>query len=905
MAASVGGGKPGAGHEGGHVRSLLRWWREWRDAREEYSASAEEMRFHVEQETERNMLNGMTPDEARRAAMQAFGGIERFVEAAHDERPGTRWSDFRLSWLDWKLGSRMLLKYPGMSLISVITLAAAIGVGAAWFKMTMTMLDPKLPLEDGDRIVRVEYWDESTLAPELRTAHEFPLWRERLGSIEQLGAHRTAQRNLILPGRQPEIVRMAEMTAAGFEVPRVPPMLGRPLIAADEEPGSDDVVVIGYDAWYRYFHGDPTVIGREVQLGRTRATVVGVMPEGFRFPSNHEFWMPLRLAQAAPLEGGPIQVFGRLREGATLESAGAELAAWGARMAQASPHTHARLRLRVLPFAAPSAQTGTVEALQLNIGGWLILLLACANVAALMFARTALRESEIVVRNALGASRVRVMGQLFTEALVLTSIAAILGLAGARAAIGFALQLTAERHTPLPFWVTAGIDPRTIVYTALLAIAGAAMVGLLPALRATGKHVRAGLSRIGSGGRNMRFGGAWSAIIVMQVAVSVLCLPFGIAAALEAHRETKVRAAYPADQYLTFQPVVDAEAEGAAAPLSVEQASAIIDELSGRLLEDTEVAGVTVSTALPGLYHPAARIEARRGSGEPFLVRTSSDDQRVFLAGVGPGFFETFQQTLITGREFREDDVDAEHPVAVISESLARNLGGNAIGLQLRVAASGEHEPGPWHEVVGIARDFGLTPTAHGEADFLFTPVAAADAPWMVLRVNGRADSYVRRLHEIAVQVDPSLQLHSVLPLSTRIRYEDQGVIALTLTGIAVVLLIVALSAAGLYALMSVGVTLRTREIGIRVAIGASSRDVLASLFRRVATQVGIGIVAGNIIVGVVLVTMMQDIIHPGAVLPPMLAASVVMLLVGLCACFVPARRALRIQPTEALKEAR
>jgi hypothetical protein len=391
----------------------------------------------------------------------------------------------------------------------------------------------------------------------------------------------------------------------------------------------------------------------------------------------------------------------------------------------------------------------------------------------------------------------------------------------------------------------------------------------------------------------------------MQVAFSVLCLPFGIAAALEAYRETRLRSAYPADPYLTFRPVVDTEYPGAAGAMSVDQVTAVVDELSRRLLDEPEVAGVTVTSALPGLYHPLARIEAQRESGTPFVVQANTEGDRVRVGGVGPGFFETFQVQMISGREFRTADVGAAHHVVVINESMARNMGGNAIGVRVRFAAVGEEEPGPWHEVIGVASNFGLTQTGRGEADFMYTPLSAAEASWMVLRVSGNADAYAQRLRTVAVQVDPSLRLHDVVSLREKIRREDQGTISMVLIGIAVVLLIVALSAASLYALMSVAVALRTREIGIRVAIGASSRAVLTALFRRVATQVGIGVVAGNIIVGMVLNMMMEDIIRPGAVLPPMAAASLVMLLVGLGACLVPARRALRIQPTDALKGAR
>ncbi|HSJ09759.1 MAG TPA: ABC transporter permease, partial [Longimicrobiales bacterium] len=578
------------------MRGLLRRWREWREAREEYRASMEEMQFHIEQETEHNIRNGMTPAAARSAAMRAFGGVDRFVEAAHDERPGTKWSDFRMSYLDWKLGARMLVKHPGVSLLGVVTLAAAIGIGAGWFEMTMMLFRPDLPLEDGDRIVRIEYWDVGTQDTDARTMHEFVQWRERLTTLEQLGAHRTVERNLVVPGAAPVLVQVAEVSPSAFDVTRVAPLLGRPLIAADEEPGGSDAVVIGYDAWQRHFDGDRGVVGREVQLGHVRATVVGVMPEGYRFPLSHQFWVPLRPASVQLMEGHAIEVFGRLRAGASMESARSEVSAWGARMAQESPATHAQLRLRLQPFAGSGEDSLPMEVFVINVAAWLILIAACANVAALMFARTAMRENEITVRNALGASRARVMGQLFTEALVLTSVAAFVGLVGAKLVIAYVLAMLRDRGNPVPFWWESGIEPVTVLYTGVLAVVGAAIVGLLPAMRATGRHMQARLAQIGSGGTSMRFGGAWSAIIVFQVAFSVVCLPFGIAAAFEARRETGLRAAYPADGFLTFRPVLDTEADPAVSP----DANQVLAELARRVAMEPEVAGVTFTAALPG-----------------------------------------------------------------------------------------------------------------------------------------------------------------------------------------------------------------------------------------------------------------------------------------------------------------
>jgi putative ABC transport system permease protein len=886
--------------------SLAGRWREWREARAEHRAAVEEMQFHVEQETRHNMRNGMSAREARRAALKAFGGIDRYAEAARDERPGTKLSDFAMSYLDWKLGARMLLKYPAMSVIGGVTLAAAIGMGAGWFELAMMAMYPNVPLDDGDRIVRIENLDVAASDVEPRALHDFIAWRDQLESVQQVGAYRTFERTLITDDGESLPVQGAEISAVAFPLTRVPPLLGRPLTDADEQPGAEDVVVIGYGVWQRRFGGAPDVIGREVQIGRTTATVVGVMPEGFAFPRTHALWTPLRATAVPPLTGPPIGVFGRLADGATLESAQAELTALGARMAASSPTTHAQLRPQVRPLAAPGPNAGR-EVLLINLFGWVLLAAASVNVATLMFARTAMRESEIVVRNALGASRIRVMGQLFTEALVLTSAAAAVGLFGLHLVMRYQLELHATRRAAMPFWYEFDIEPTTFLYAALLAVVGAGIVGLLPAIRATGGRVQAGLARISAGGTSMRFGGAWSLVIVLQVAFSVICLPFGIAAVHEAMGDQRVRSAFPSDAFLTFRPELDTDRTAPADAASDDEevrdrTERVIDELTRRLRNEPGVAGVTVAGVLPGTWHRLWRIEVQRGTEPPSLIETNTEGSRVRVASVGLDYFDTFGVPLIAGRTLHAADIDAEHGTVVINESLAQNLGGNALGVRLRRAAIGAEEPGRWLEVVGVVRNLGLTPTAQGEADFVFEPLPVADASFIAVRVNGDAAAFGPRLRALAAQVEPDLAIHDVLTLREVIRRFDLPTLQAVVTGVGIVLLAIILSAASLYALMSVAVAQRTREIGIRVAIGATPRSVIKALFARAATQIGVGIVIGNVIV-VVLLSIMVDVVRAGIVIPPMLIASVVMALVGFAACLVPGRRALRVQPVTALKQ--
>ncbi|MBD0318840.1 MAG: ABC transporter permease, partial [Gemmatimonadetes bacterium] len=336
--------------------------------------------------------------------------------------------------LDLKLGGRMLVKYPGLTLVGGLAMAFAIWAGAVAFVMVRLVLDPALPLPGGARIVQIHTWDASANEVEQRTLNDFLAWRGGVRTVTDLGAFRDVSLNLLVGRDAGPPVRAAEVTASAFRIAPEPPLLGRTLVPADERPGAPPVVVIGHEVWRTRFAGDPGVVGRTVQLGSEPATVVGVMREGFAFPVSHEAWTPLRpdALAPAPREGPGVSVFGRLAPGATLESAQAELAAFGRRAAAASPGTHQHLAPHVVPYAKPFPGSELQVLFSVNLFTVTLLVLICSNVALLVFARAASREGELVVRSALGASRGRLVAQLFAEALVLGAVAAAVGLAAAQ-----------------------------------------------------------------------------------------------------------------------------------------------------------------------------------------------------------------------------------------------------------------------------------------------------------------------------------------------------------------------------------------------------------------------------------------------------------------------------------------
>ena len=444
----------------------------------------DEFRFHLEMETDQLMrVKGLSPDEARRLALAAFGGVEMHKEAMRDGR-GLAWLTGMS--LDVRLGGRILVKYPMLTIAGGLALAIAIGVGAGWYDLAGKLLWPTIPLPEGDRIVTIETDNTLTNKPELHVTRDFLEWRSEVRSIEGLGAYRPEQRNLIVGNKPPVLIRTAALTAAAWRTARATPLIGRGLLTGDELPGAPGVVVLGYDVWQRSLGGRSDVVGSTVKLGSTPLTVVGVMPHGFGYPISYQAWTPLQLrASYGALEGDRIGIIGRLKPGITLAHANAELRVLGERTSAALPATHAHLRPLVVPLGRGSDDLPDMAGFALMyVPSLLVMLLACTTVGTLFYARTAIREGEMAIRSALGAGRSRIIGQLFVEALVLASIAAVVGLIAADRTLRWGIESVAEGKGGVPFWMTPGLEITTILYAGVLAVAGAAMVSLLPALRA-------------------------------------------------------------------------------------------------------------------------------------------------------------------------------------------------------------------------------------------------------------------------------------------------------------------------------------------------------------------------------------------------------------------------------------
>jgi predicted permease len=825
--------------------------------------------------------------------------------------------------LDLRLGLRMLVKYPMLTLVGgiAITVATAIGVGASEF--VRDMIAPRLPLEESDRIVRLYQMDTEAGRSASATLYDLERWRTSVTSLEDLGAYQTLEQGLMSDRGEAGTVSLGRVTASTFHMTRVPPLLGRFLLEADEEPGATAVVVLGFSAWQDLLGGDPEVVGRTVQLGGNPTTVVGVMPEGYGFPEIQNAWVPLVVepTDRQPETSRHVAQFARLAPGATLERAQAELDVAGRRAAADHPDVYGRLSPRLRGFA--SRVTDGQLALVLSGVGLLfifLLVVACANVATLVFARTVTREGEIAVRTSLGATRRRIALQLFAEALVLVGGATAAGLVLARYALARISRLffIIQQEPQLPFWWDDALSTSTIAYALVLALVGALVIGVVPALKATSGAVQPRLGQLSAGGRGgLRFGGMWTVVIVLQVALSVAFLPLAVSQAGAAFR-SPVDTGFPAGEYITAQlgrdPVVP--------PRSLEERDRFHDG-SRRLFEqvrdavagDPAVGGVALASGLSAMNHLTGPVDfVGDGSGSPLSGRT-----RILL--VDRAYLDLMGASVVAGQPLGPGDFSPESRSVVVNEAFVDVvLGGRSpVGGQLRFPERrGESSvitvpaEGTSMTVVGVVKNPGIDAFGPGVHPVVYAPLDLAPvnprgpglvglpqppATQIFVRMRPEAGALGGRLYGIVSGVDPSLRVSEVGTAAEAWGPVHLGGRVGAWIFMAMGAIVLMLSVAGIYSLMSFTVSRRTREIAIRTAVGAPRGTIVRTVFGRAVAQLFVGVALGGVIAVPVLTDGVADEGPRSLVI-----VSLILLGAGLVACFVPVRRALAVEPAAAVK---
>jgi predicted permease len=776
-------------------------------------------------------------------------------------------------------------------------MAVTIGLGASIFTIWDTVAGTSLPLDEGDRVVAIQAFDEAAQRVLRETPlPEFRRWRETLTSVEHLSAMRTFIPTVIARDNAEDSVAAAEMTASGFRVARVQPLLGRPLIEDDEREGAEPVAVIGYQLWQEGFSSDPAVLGQRLQIGDTPHIVVGVMPQGFGFPVNQRLWTPLRSSAAG--ERADAFIFARLAPGATLEGAQAEVATFGLVPRETGPGTTTPLEPRVVPYTVgfrPGVSNPWLGGLVFLLAA-LLLIPPCANIAILVYARTVTRRDEFAARTALGASRARIVMQLFVEVLVLAAGAGVAGLFLAREFSGRLAGIVMPTMGPVPFWMDYQPSVTTVVCVAGLSVLAAAIAGAAPAVRVTGRWRRVGYFSSGTRGGGARLGKTWMALLATQVALSLAILPSAMEMLWGVLRPTVVGPGLPVEAFLTASLVMEGDTS---------RFETLRSEAVRRLTSEAGTVGVTVSAfALFG--EPQTGVEVEGGETEDAEARFNSVDAT---------FFEVYGARFLAGRSFDAADFGPGRTPVIVNQSFVtevlgdppspglRRTSGNPLGRRIRYRES--EATLAWHDIVGVVEDF----PGSNDGPQMFHPMIGTTHPVSVtIRVQGAASSrsglgpVAGRLREVVSGLDSQLRVGQLASLE-QLYWERRSIEHMFGFLLGTVTLIVLLfSMAGIYTLMAFIVAQRWREIGVRAALGAQPRRLLLGIFGRASVPLLIGSIAGSAL-ALRLQSFLPIAEAGGRNIPGIVPVSVaVMIVVGLLAVAGPARRAIRIDPTEALR---
>lgn len=885
---------------------LKRMARRWRGLVRRADLDAQmdlELAEHLELETEKLVAQGLSRDAARTAALRAFGGVERVREEVRDVR-GVSWRDATARNVRWSL--RVLSHQRGYTLAVVATLGLGIGANTAVFSIIRGVLLKPLPYPQSEQLVVLR--QSASLAAQQQVGvsiRELYEYREQLRSdFSALVEFHHMQFDLVNEG-EPDRVETGVVSANFFETIGVRALIGRTFLPRDERHDADAVLVLGYAYWQSRFHGDPHVVGRHFQMNDRVHTVVGVLPNIPAYPSEVDVYMPTvacpfraegeKQAAASRRAFGALTVFGRLRPGVGIERARVDAAMVGARFAREHPDVYAPgLGFQTTVSGLLDELTRTARPMLLMLLGAvvIVLVLACANIASITLARTMHRDRELALRVALGAGRGQIAGLLLTESTVLALAGGAAGLAVA-AAVDGGLAAFVGRFTSRTMDIA--IDLPVLGFTLTLSLLTGLFFGALPALT-TGRDPASSLKQAGAtAGGPPRRRRVQQALVIAQVALSVVLLVGAGLLLSSVYRLQRVNPGFDTDR------VLSAEVFGNFTHYKTPgDFLRLYEPLLERLGREPGVVSAAVASSVP--------LNATQNSINPFRIQgvTGADAARLPQADVtiaSNGYFETLRVPLRRGRLFLGTDTRDAGPVAIISENAAR-FWNRRDPLGSRISFD---DGATWMTVVGIIgniRQFGLDQAPPAQ---IFLPLAQSPVGIggrVFVRTLASPESMTRVVANAVHALDPALPVENVSTLD-ELRSRNLAtprLTALLLTTFAGVALVVTL--AGLAGLMAMSVSQRTREFGLRLALGASPARLLTVVLTQAGLLVAAGLVLGIGSAAVLSTRALTAYLYDTQPTDPVTFAfvAVTLLVAGLAACVAPARRATRVDPMLTLR---
>lgn len=699
-----------------------------------------------------------------------------------------------------------------------------------------------------------------------------------------------------------------------FRIVGVSPIVGRDFTADDNKPGAEKTTILGYEIWKRDFGGEPSIVGQSIRINGKAATIIGVMPQGFKFPQAEELWVPLynefpiRPRDDGRANGGAPAVLGRLKDGVSVDQANAEFAGLAKRIAQDNPKTNKHLTAaNVQPllntFTGPQLR-GTVYAM---LGAViLVLVIACVNVMNMQFGRAALRAKELAIRGALGATRWRLVRQMLTESLLLAAMGGIVGVIFAQWAVGLLIRTTSALPFPLPYWVQFTIDGKVLVFTLGIVLFATIMSGLVPAILSARSNT-AEMMKEGGRGNSSRLVNVITRILVIgQIALTAALL---IAATLQIKSiRNQTSQDYGYDENAVYSARMglmegDYPTDDAKHQFFVRALRAL---RSNPVFENAAMTDRFRMTFAPGSQYEV--------DGQTYV--DDKDRPRGNTESVSDSYFTTLGLKMREGRDFTIEDSDAKQPVAIVNASFAAKYFGNqsAIGHQVRRFNPAKQEP--WRTIVGVAPDMLMQGpfNAQGDSVGFYVPLLgstpAAQFCTIVVRPRGgqNAANQGPVLSKAIAELDSNLPTYFA-GTPARLHDEILGVNKLTANLFTIFGAVAfVLSAVGLYGVMSFSVNQRTQEFGIRMALGADAKRIFRMVMQQGAWQLIIGLALGTgaaaLLLGVLAAAAMQNFLFKVKPLDPTiyLVVSGLLTLVAAVSCFIPARRATQVNPMVALR---
>ncbi len=795
---------------------------------------------------------------------------------------------------DLRFAFRVILSHPWFSAAVVATLALGIGLNTMVFTLVDAALFKPVPVPGGARLVAIRNRNISRGEDAIRVSYpDFVEYRAQNSTLAGLEAASDEEGVLSERGNPAEAYRLERASAGLFEMLHVLPALGRGFLPGDDKPGAEPVLLLSYGVWKERYGSSPSVIGRHVQVNEKPATIIGVMPEGFQFPTVVEMWMPLtRTPELEKRDNRALQLFGMLKPGTSIKQAGADMEAIAKRLALQFPEADKDIGISVQTFHEMynGGKIRLIFLLMLAAVGF-VLLIACANVANMMLSRALGRQRELSIRAALGASRWRIIRQLLIESVLLSVLGGLCGLG--LAVVGVHWFSLAVSNVGKPYWVQFTMDYEVFGYFAALCILSGLLFGLAPALRASrielNEVMKEGARNVGSH-RGGRMAGI---LVVLQFALTLVLLTgagvfiHGILANISVNRSV------PVDKIMTAR----IDFPDARYP-DMEARQRFYDQLLPRLGAIPGVSHVAVASNLPGLGAASREIEIEHAAVSDPAHRPS-----VSFVVQTPGYFETIDLPVLLGRDFNQTDGTAGHKAAILTRDCAEHFWPKqlAIGKRFRFYDD-KNKPGDWITVVGIAANLVQDLDQSAPQPVLFVPFRQEgwNGIGVVVRSTGNPTAAVRA----AVQsLDQNLPLRDVYMLAEAADHQHWYLylFAKLFSGFAVIALVMA--SVGIYAVIAQATGSRTQEIGVRMALGASSGNIVLLVMGRGLWQIVAGLGLG-VAAAVPAARLMGALSIGVSPTDPVVFLAVAALLttVGLFACWLPASRAAGLDPAKAIR---